>query len=386
MLDQLVLGRLGPGPQHHDGVDLLAPDVVGDADYRRLLHRRVLGQGHLHLGRENVLSAGDDHVLHPVHEEQVAAVVEVAGVAGAIPAVPEDLGGSLGLVPVLAHEVAGPGPDLPRRPPGNLVAVGVPDRQRDPGHSPARRLQPGAAQAVVPAAEEGQQRRGLGHPVALGDVEVGVQAQQPVQQGRGHGRGAVGQPLEGGQALGGEVGMAEHQGDHGRHHQGLGDGVALDQVDDRAGVEQRDEHRQPARGRDAQHPGHGGGVEHRGLVEVDGFLLQGDDHGHVVEVQHLGPAVDQHPLGQAGGAAGIHQHHRVGLLGLIGHHRIDRGQHVLVADVVGHVAVADEDHVADRARLGRGGQGVGEVLGEEGVDEHHLGAGVAHDVVQLGAG
>ena len=41
-------------------------------------------------------------------------------------------------------------------------------------------------------------------------------------------------------------------------------------------------------------------------------------HGDVVEVQHLGALVEQHALGQAGRAAGVHEHDGVVLVGLVG--------------------------------------------------------------------
>ena len=127
-------------------------------------------------------------------------------------------------------------------------------------------------------------------------------------------------------------------------------------------------------------------MEHGCLVQEDGILLKRDDHGDVVEVENLGPVVQKHPLGQPGGAAGVHQHHRIGFLGFVGHDRLDRCQQFLVADVVGPVTLADENSVADRAGIWRRGHGISEVLGEESIDEYDLGAGVTHDVVEFGTG
>ena len=58
--------------------------------------RRMAGERVLDLGRVDVLAAGDDHVLHPVDEEEVPVVVEVAGVARVVPAVAEGVLGRLG--------------------------------------------------------------------------------------------------------------------------------------------------------------------------------------------------------------------------------------------------------------------------------------------------
>ena len=92
--------------RHDDGVDDLAPTLVGDAEDGRLEHGGVGVEGVLDLGAVDVLAAGDDHVLGPVDEVQVAVGVEVADVAGAVPlAVEHGLGRLLGLVPVPGHHV-----------------------------------------------------------------------------------------------------------------------------------------------------------------------------------------------------------------------------------------------------------------------------------------
>ena len=106
MADQLVRGDLGAG--HDDGVDGLAPALVGHAEHGRLEHGRVAEQHVLDLGAVDVLAAGDDHVLGPVDEVHVAVVVHVAEVAGVVPAVDERGGRLLGLVPVADHDVLAP--------------------------------------------------------------------------------------------------------------------------------------------------------------------------------------------------------------------------------------------------------------------------------------
>ena len=61
-----------PVVQHDDRVHRLAPHVVRDADHRDLRDGGMRRDRVLDLDRVHVLAAGDDHVLHPVDEEQVA--------------------------------------------------------------------------------------------------------------------------------------------------------------------------------------------------------------------------------------------------------------------------------------------------------------------------
>ena len=67
----------------------------------------------------------------------------------------------------------------------------------------------------------------------------------------------------------------------------------------------------------------------------------------VVQVQHLGPLLEQHTLRPPGGAAGVHEDHRVGLVRLRRYDRRTALEQILVAGIVRHVAVADEHHALD---------------------------------------
>ena len=89
MLLELLGGGRRTRLEHDDRVDLLTPCRVGDADHGDLLDRRVGRDRVLDLDRVDVLAAGDDHVLDPVDEVDVAVGVEVALVAGVVPAVAE---------------------------------------------------------------------------------------------------------------------------------------------------------------------------------------------------------------------------------------------------------------------------------------------------------
>ena len=75
----------------------------GQPDDGAVLHGRVLHQRLLDLGGVDVEAAGDDHVLGPVDDEEEAVVVEVADVAGVVPAVRRRLGGGLRVLVVAGH-------------------------------------------------------------------------------------------------------------------------------------------------------------------------------------------------------------------------------------------------------------------------------------------
>ena len=65
-------------------------------------------QAALDLDRRDVLAAGDDHVVDPAGDEQVAVGIDIAGVAGEVPAVAQRLGVGIGPAPVaLERFVAG---------------------------------------------------------------------------------------------------------------------------------------------------------------------------------------------------------------------------------------------------------------------------------------
>src|SRR6185295_11975781 len=106
VLHQIPLGAARARAQDHEGLDGLAPFLVGDADHRDLGHRGMLEQAVLDLDGRHVLAPGDDHVLLAVADRD-ERVVGVAAVAGVEPAVHDGLGRLLGLVPVPLEDVVG---------------------------------------------------------------------------------------------------------------------------------------------------------------------------------------------------------------------------------------------------------------------------------------
>jgi hypothetical protein len=170
--DQLLLGSVGALPQHDHGAWRLAPLGVRDAHDRDLTHGRVVGDGVLQLRGPDVEAAGDDHVLLAVGEEEVAALVQVADVAGEDEAVAgEPLRGRLRVAQDLFHVAGGVDGDLAPLAGWQLAAVVA----EDPDHRPRGRAA-GAAQqrgVVLEAAGDlvwGEDR--AGDPFALPVAEV----------------------------------------------------------------------------------------------------------------------------------------------------------------------------------------------------------------------
>ena len=101
---ELLAGRR----PHHDGDDALAEALVRRSDDRDLVDARMRGQHVLHLERMDVLAARDDHVVDAPVEPQVAVLVEVTRVAGAVPAVPHRLRIRVGPIPVARERLVRP--------------------------------------------------------------------------------------------------------------------------------------------------------------------------------------------------------------------------------------------------------------------------------------
>src|SRR5581483_5062915 len=173
----------------HDGGDLLAEHVVGDAEHGDVHHRGVLEERRFHLGGVDVLAAADDHVLGAVRDVDEALVVEAGDVAGAQPtAVDERVGRRLRLVPVALDDVRPPHPQLPGLADGQVVAglvhdADVVDRQR-------RAAAVGLGE-VVDAVVRRRRRRRLGHPPAVGRRAAGEELLDAAHQFRRRGRTAI---------------------------------------------------------------------------------------------------------------------------------------------------------------------------------------------------
>ena len=174
--DDLGLGqRLALARDDH-GVHALAPAFVGHADDGAHGDLGQLGDGVLDLGRVHVLAAADDHVLEPVHDEEVAVGIQPAHVARVHPAVLERGGCLGGPVPVALHDHGAACRDLAHLAGRQLAALAIDDAHLGNGHGPAGRAQQALtlrAGAVLGRAHGHDGGRQLGHAVGLGEVGAG---------------------------------------------------------------------------------------------------------------------------------------------------------------------------------------------------------------------
>ena len=74
--------RLGAVASHHEHAQPLAELLVGNADGRGLEHPGMQVQEILDLSREDVLTAGDDHLVVAPVDEEATRGVEMADITG----------------------------------------------------------------------------------------------------------------------------------------------------------------------------------------------------------------------------------------------------------------------------------------------------------------
>ncbi len=160
-----------------NGRQALAPFDVGQADDGDLLHRRVVDQHVLDLGRRDVLAPADDGVVRPALDEQVPAGVKAGPVPGGKPAVgvedgsqPQVLPGDLAAAHPQLADFAGTGgragrvADLALHPGNETTRGGQPGRHRRVGRQECR--------TVIIWAEDRDRRTRLGEPVGVDEAGV----------------------------------------------------------------------------------------------------------------------------------------------------------------------------------------------------------------------
>src|SRR4051812_10035299 len=161
VLPQLLTAGDGVRVQHDDGVHCLTPGLVGYPEHGRLGDCGMTVERVLHLDRIDVLRSGDDHVLGSIDDEEVVPFVEVAEVAGVVPATAQRTSGRLRVSPVADGHGVGSGEHLPDLADLTIGVIGA----HDPHGDADRRLTTGpckwSVQRVLFVAHPGDDRRRL---------------------------------------------------------------------------------------------------------------------------------------------------------------------------------------------------------------------------------
>ena len=99
VLDQDVLGHVHPGLEDHVAAGPLALERVGEADHGAFGDGRVLADHLFHGAGGEPVSGDVDDVVGAAHDEDVAVLVPVAGVAGGVVALERlEVGGNVAFV------------------------------------------------------------------------------------------------------------------------------------------------------------------------------------------------------------------------------------------------------------------------------------------------
>ena len=362
------------GARHHDGVYPFAPFVVGYADHRALRDIGVLVHGVFDFGGIDVLTAGNDHVLEPVADENEAFLVHVGSVTGMQPAVAQCFAGGVLATPVTEHDVGTAHHDFAHFAARQFVPLLIDDQQFGGGQGATGGAQATTLGSVVARHQRGQQRCRLGLAVELAGRHPRQPGQQVEGDGFGHRRSAIEHALQTTQVEVLEARLFEQHLDHGRHQDDVGHRVVRKRL--RAGrrFEARDKDMGAADVGDGIHIQGVGDVEHRCGVQIDGVVDRAD-HGHVLQgVGDMIAVAQHHALGAAGGAAGIkNAGQAVARVGIF----LDLGmaidQHVMHGVGAGQRSVDADDGQRIFDQFAQGGDQVPEGA----IDEQYTATGVA---------
>src|SRR6516165_8751223 len=167
----------------------LAEGLMGNPEHRDLEDSRMAKYGVLNFSGVDVFAPGNDHVLGPVDDEQVALFVRPGHVAALVPTITgEGTGGLFRPLPIAEHDVRSPHVCL-----ANLARLAnrtvktadldfdADDRLSAAGKAAPCRFNPASAVAVVRTLRRSYQRRRLGHAIELDDV-ARQQTADPKQQ------------------------------------------------------------------------------------------------------------------------------------------------------------------------------------------------------------
>ena len=91
----------------------LSPLCIRQPNHTSRRHRRVLPQDRFHLRWIDILAAADDDVVAPLHQPEIALVIQIADVAGEEVAIANGFGGGVGVFVITAHHGGASDDDFP---------------------------------------------------------------------------------------------------------------------------------------------------------------------------------------------------------------------------------------------------------------------------------
>ena len=343
----------------------------------------MLGKRVLDLGREDVLAAGDDHVLDPVDHVQEAGLVEAAGIAGVHPAVLQSLGGFLGLVPVALHDGRAAHGDLAHLAGGAFVALGIDDADLGGGDGAAGGAHLGRLGVgdVILRGKHGDDGGAFGLAVDLQEARFGEGAHGAAEQRDIDGGRAIADRAEGRDIAGGHVGMFDEAAQHDRDEEDVADALGLDQAEHLARVEGGDGDLGRAAKGELEDDGQPADMEERRHVQARGVAAVIGRRGQAQRVGIHVAVAEHDALGGAGGAAGVEDRREVVVVAHGVGHRIGAGDQRFEIVRAGDLGLAQPD---DRELdIGPGAQ-VFDQRGEIVVDDEEAGVAVIEGIGDLG--
>src|SRR5260221_14524675 len=183
--------RIGPLPRANDGMNTIAPLLVGQPDHRSFDDPLIAQQDVFDLARVDVVPSRDQHVVLPVENVEVAVLVHAADIAGVEPAIAEGPFRGLRPVPVARHELGAAADDLAHLAGAKEIVVLDDHAGLDCREGTAT----GADPVVVLRPQAGDHHRALGLPVGLRE-ELPESGFGTPQQTIGDRRGAIDDPAQ----------------------------------------------------------------------------------------------------------------------------------------------------------------------------------------------
>ena len=168
--DNLFRVKRRPGFRHDAGLDRLAPFFIRHADNGDIGNLRMREKRVLNFRRIDIFTARNNHVFDAVMDEDIALIIEEAGIAGIKPAVTHRIRRRFGFGPIALHIGFGAHDyfaDLALR---NILAVLIDNAYLDAGIGLAAATQFAARRVMVFGLQIGAATGGFGKAVNLHEI------------------------------------------------------------------------------------------------------------------------------------------------------------------------------------------------------------------------